>query len=77
LNKKVKVDELFKNPIKDASINDINWAFNVGATVDVLMLTVDVGYQFGLNNMYKAPENQTSYDMKSNLFYVTLGFKLF
>jgi hypothetical protein len=77
MNKTITYDNLLENPIKDSSINDIDWAFNVGATLDVLLLTMDVGYQFGLNNLYNAPAGQTTYDMKSNLFYVTLGVKLF
>jgi hypothetical protein len=47
-----------------------------GAGVDVLFLTLDVRYELGLNNLYNTPPDGTVYDLKNNLWRVSLGWKI-
>jgi len=58
--------------------NDMNWQWDVGVGVDVLMFAVDVKYVGGISNIL----NDVKFDgntvtSKSNLFVVTLGWKIF
>ncbi len=57
---------------------DTNWQYDLGVGVDVLMFAVDVKYVGGLSNIL----NDVQFDgntvtSKSNLFVVTLGWKIF
>jgi hypothetical protein len=57
---------------------DSNWQYDVGVGVDVLMFAVDIKYVGGLSNIL----NDVQFDgntvtSKSNLFVVTLGWKIF
>ena len=68
------------SPIKDANIEDLIWNIQVGAGVDVLMFTLDVKYNIGLNKVIGDVEidgNTVKFDSKSNGFCVTLGWKIF
>lgn len=66
--------------IKETDINDIQWGFQFGAGVDVLMFTLDVQYYLGLNNVIsdvKLDNGETvKFDSKSQGFMVTLGWKI-
>lgn len=66
--------------IKETDINDIQWGFQFGAGVDVLMFTLDVQYYLGLNNVINDIElengDSVSFDSKSKGFMVTLGWKI-
>ncbi|NQT76654.1 MAG: PorT family protein [Bacteroidetes bacterium] len=61
--------------IEDNNIKDAIWSIQLGAGVDVLMFTLDVRYEWGLNNIYD-PQGGESRDMKSNLWNVSLGWKI-
>lgn len=61
--------------IKDTNLKDAIWSFNLGAGVDVLMFTLDVRYEWGLNNIYD-PQGGQDQDMKNNLWNVSLGWKI-
>nr|NQU93919.1 PorT family protein [Bacteroidota bacterium] len=63
------------DPIKDANLEDMIWGFNVGAGVDILMFTLDVRYQMGINNVIK---DVKEFDLKSknNIFAISLGWKI-
>lgn len=65
----------FLNPIKDSDLEDMIWGFNLGAGVDVLMFTLDVRYQMGLNEVIQKVEEFDFYS-KSNIFAVSLGWKI-
>jgi hypothetical protein len=65
----------FIEPIKEADINDLVWGFNVGGGVDVLMFTLDVRYQFGLNEIIETVDS-FNFNSKSNIFAVSLGWKI-
>ncbi|MDD3637358.1 MAG: porin family protein [Bacteroidales bacterium] len=66
--------------IKEADLKDIQWGFQFGAGVDVLMFTLDVQYYLGLNNVISdiTLENgeTVKFDSKSQGFMVTLGWKI-
>ncbi len=78
-NKEMKIGDI-DEPLKDADWNNVAWQYQVGAGVDVLMFALDVKYMGGINNLYKG--NDLTWDgktlnTKSNLFTVTLGWKIF
>ncbi len=74
INKEITIKE-GEQFIKDTNIKDAIWSLQLGAGVDVLMFTLDVRYEWGLNNLYD-PQGETSYDIKSNLWNVSLGWKI-
>lgn len=76
-NTKIKDAEDIKGPIESADLNTVNWAVQAGAGVDVLFLTLDIRYEWGLNNMIKEVSSTTeSIDSKQNMWIISLGFKL-
>jgi hypothetical protein len=52
------------------------WSAQVGAGVDVLMLTFDVGYQFGLDS-FLTIHSLDNFNFQNNVFYCSLGWRLF
>ncbi len=53
------------------------WQWDVGAGVDVLMFAIDVKYMGGINNiLHDFSIGETTISSKSNLFMVTLGWKI-
>lgn len=58
-----------------AHIKDAIWNFQLGAGIDVLMFTLDVRYEWGLNNIWD-PQGDASYDMKNNLWNISLGWMI-
>lgn len=50
----------------------VQWQWNAGVGVDVLMFAVNVSYMGGINNILK----DVSITSKSNLFVVTVGWKI-
>jgi hypothetical protein len=82
VNSKVK-DINLTGPVNSSDINSVNWYGQVGTGIDLLFLTLDLRYQFGLNTVINnvtktVGTTQTSYpvDSKNNLFLVSLGFKI-
>jgi len=68
----------YESALVPDDFKDINWQFDVGVGVDVLMFAVDVKYVGGISNIL----NDVQFDgktvsSKSNLFVVTLGWKIF
>lgn len=63
------------DPIEDSDFEDMIWGFNLGAGVDVLMFTLDVRYQMGLNEVIKEVEG-FDINSKNNVFAVSLGWKI-
>lgn len=76
LDKKVDFKNSYPNPIQESDFKNIAWGMDVGAGVDVFFLTLDIRYEFGLNNIYNSPAGADSQKIKSNLFIVSLGFKI-
>ena len=65
----------FINPIQDSDVEDLIWGFNLGAGVDVLMFTLDVRYQMGINEVIQKVEG-FDFNSKNNVFAVSLGWKI-
>jgi hypothetical protein len=61
--------------LKQGDINNVNWAIQAGAGLDVSFLSLDVRYQAGLNNVIKEVQTLTL-DSKNNAWVISLGFKL-
>lgn len=74
LKKQFSGDEVIES-ISDADFKNTAWGLDVGAGVDFLFLALDVRYEWGLNDIYQPPVNDET--MKSNIFIVSLGFKIF
>lgn len=64
-------------PTED-DFKNMQWQWDAGVGVDVLMFAIDVKYMGGLNNIFDdfQFENGTTLTSKSNLFVVTLGWKI-
>jgi hypothetical protein len=75
-NSKVKDENTFTGPLTTSNINTANWYVIGGTGINILFLALDIRYQYGLNDMIKDVQNQT-YDSKSSLLVVSLGFKIF
>ncbi len=55
----------------------VQWQWDAGVGVDVLMFAVNVSYMGGINNLLKDVSlNGNSITSKSNLFVVTVGWKI-
>lgn len=69
------------DPLKESDIEDWQWMYQVGAGVDVLMFAVDFKYMGGINDLIKGEVEidnvNHTISSKSNLFVVTLGWKIF
>ena len=67
-------------PIEDANIEDLIWSLQIGAGVDILMFTIDVRYNIGLNKIIKditIDGKQVTFASKVSGFSVSLGWKIF
>ena len=63
-------------PTED-DFGNIQWQWDAGVGVDVLMFAIDVKYMGGINNILKDFNyDGTTLSSKSNLFMVTLGWKI-
>ncbi len=68
----------YENALVPEDFQDINWQFDVGVGVDVLMFAVDVKYVGGISNVLNDVKfDGTTVSSKSNLCVVTLGWKIF
>lgn len=77
-DKKIEITGI-TDPIDEADWKDLIWQYQVGAGVDVLMFALDVKYMGGLNELSKNDIiiDQNTMSTKSNMFVVTLGWKIF
>ncbi len=79
--KTLKINDI-DEPLNNADWNDLSWQYQFGAGVDVLMFALDVKYMGGINDLYKGDAPDFTFDgntlsTKSNMFTVTLGWKIF
>jgi len=75
VNKKVK-NVSGTGTITGANINTANWYILGGTGIDVLFLTFDIRYQYGLNQFVKDVSN-TGLKSTNSLFLVSVGFRIF
>lgn len=71
VNKKVTMDDLDLGFKKD-DLKSVYWGLQFGAGVDLLIFTLDLRYELGLNNLSKLD----GFDLKNNMFTLALGIKL-
>jgi hypothetical protein len=64
-------DRITSDDFKDAT-----WSAQVGAGLDVLMLTFDVGYEFGLDS-FLTIRSLDDINFRNNLFYCSIGWRIF
>lgn len=67
-------------PITSADISEMIWSIQLGAGIDVLMFTLDVRYNVGLNNIIETVAiagEDVKFDSKASGFNVSLGWKIF
>ena len=77
LNEKIDIDTEIENPLTKDHIKNTIWSYQLGAGIDFLMFTFDVRYEWGLNNIFDPQAGEESYDMKSNVWNLSLGWKIF
>lgn len=67
------IDE--SNRISTEDFKNAVWSFKIGAGFDVLVMTVDVSYEWGINKFYQINDIP---DMlgRTNIFYITVGWKV-
>jgi hypothetical protein len=64
-------DRINRNDFKDAL-----WSAQIGAGLDLLMLTFDIGYEFGMNS-FLTIQSLDDFNLRNNLFYCSIGWRLF
>jgi hypothetical protein len=80
VNSKVKDVGSITGPIKTSDMNTTGWFIQAGTGIDVLIFTLDVRYQAGLNSLINdvTANDGTVYPVNSqaNMFVVSLGIKI-
>lgn len=75
VNKKVKDENSVIGPIKESSLKNVNWYIMAGTGVDVLFLSFDIRYKYGLNKMITDVQNW-QFNSHNGMFLVSVGFKI-
>jgi opacity protein-like surface antigen len=65
-------DESILDDIDDDDLKDLVFGWNVGAGVDFSILFFDIGYQFGISEIF----NDADSAPRNNLFYGNLGLRI-
>ncbi len=67
-----------KDYLVPSDFKDIQWQYQAGFGVDVLMLAIDVKYYGGINNIldFKYDSGSKTLSGGSNVFEITLGWKI-
>ena len=79
-NKTVKDMTLVPGPVTNSSINSVNWYIQAGVGADIWIMTLDIRYQGGLNELISSVESggkTIDFNSKNNVFLVSLGLKIF
>lgn len=74
-NVSLVVNKEFENEIlvlREDDVKDAVWGWNVGAGIDVAFVFVDVGYSFGLSEVFE----NADYNARNNLFYANGGLNI-
>ena len=79
-NKTVKdMNPDWLGPLTKSSINSLNWYIQAGFGLDFWLLTLDLRYQGGLNEMIRTVQQGSqnwNFSSKNNIFQLSLGFKI-
>lgn len=71
INKTIDAEN-WENAIGEDDLKNVLWGLQFGAGVDLLVFTIDLRYELGLNNLSEL-EN---FDLKNNMFTIGLGWKI-
>jgi hypothetical protein len=67
----------YENALVPDDFKSVQWQWDAGVGVDILMFAVDVKYMGGINNLLDNVQIEgNTLTSKSNLFVVTLGWKI-
>ncbi len=76
ISKKVSNENSVLGPIQESSMSSMSWYAIGGTGIDILFLSLDIRYKYGLNQLIKDAGNY-QFDTKDQMFVVSLGFKIF
>ena len=76
INKKITEKGSTTGPVTTGNINTANWYIIGGTGIDFLFMSLDIRYQYGLNQVIKDVQNSTL-DSRNSQILVSLGFKIF
>jgi hypothetical protein len=62
--------------ITKEDFKDATWSVQLGAGLDVLMLTFDVGYDFGVQD-FMTIRSINDFSLKNNVFFCSLGWRIY
>lgn len=62
----------YEDPDISHNLKNTNWGLQVGAMMDILMFTIDVRYEVGLNEIL----NYNNHHLTNNVFLIGIGLKL-
>jgi hypothetical protein len=62
--------------ISGDDFKDATWSVQFGAGLDLLMLTLDVGYDLGLDN-FMTIRSLDDLSLKNNVFFCSLGWRIY
>ncbi len=71
LNKEISIEN-WENTINRDDFRNANWGIQFGAGADLLFLTLDLRYEIGMNDVSKLD----GFDLKNNMFIISLGWKI-
>jgi hypothetical protein len=71
INGENKSDRITREDFRKAT-----WSGQVGAGLDLLMLTFDIGYEFAINS-FLTISSLDDFNLRNNLFYCSIGWRLF
>ncbi len=75
VNKSISEGGAKLGPLTSGDFKSVNWSIQAGAGVDVLMFTLDVRYQIGLNQLV-SEVNNFKFDSRNNVWVISLGWKI-
>ena len=55
---------------------DTTWSAQLGAGLDLLMLTIDIGYEFGMDD-FLTIHSLDDFSLRNNLLFCSIGWRLF
>ncbi len=64
-------ERITKEDFKDAT-----WSVQAGAGIDFLMLTLDIGYDFGLED-FMTIRSLDNFNLRNNVFFCSLGWRIY
>lgn len=74
-SKSLKPKEVLANwPIQ--TVDDLKesfWSFQMGGGIDLFLLTIDLRYELGVDNIYSGEDD---FKLRNNLFNISIGIKL-